>query len=382
MTSSACKRPRIRRIDRAGTAIAALLVAATPACKQDVACEDQPGWVCAVAGTGELGFNRDGAPARDCDFFLPSAARRGPDDRVYIMDFNNQRLRVLEDDDTVDTVIGSGFHAVATTDIPATTTPLENPIDFSWDSQGRLVFVSYHDPRVLRLAPDGTLHAIAGADDGVVGVDGNEGDGGPALEALFIQPDGIAIAPDDTIYVSDSLANRVRVIRDGMIDTVAGNGEMTFSGDGGPGIEAALHWPSAIELDAEGNLFIAETRNHVVRRLAVDGTITTYAGTGGLPGSVGDGGPATDALLDQPYGLAFDDAGNLYVADRGNFRVRRISPDGTIDAFAGTGFEGTSGDGGPADRAQFGYMARLSFDDDSLLVADQSNSVIRRIMLP
>ena len=381
MTSSVCRRPPTRRTDRTWIAAAALLVAG-PACHDDVPCEDQPGYVCPVAGTGELGFNRDGVLATECDFFLPSAARRGPDDRVYIMDFNNQRMRVLEEDDTINTIIGNGFHAVATTEIPATTTPLENPIDFSWDSQGRLVFVSYHDPRVLRLEPDGTLHSLAGAADGVVGVDGNEGDGGPALDALFIQPDGIAIAPDDTIYVSDSLANRVRVIRDGMIDTVAGTGDTAFSGDGGPGVEAALHWPSAIELDEAGNLFIAETRNHVVRKLAADGTITTYAGTGGLQGSAGDGGPATDALLDQPYGLAFDDAGNLYVADRGNFRVRRISPDGTIDAFAGTGFEGTAGDGGPATRAQFGYMARLSLDTDSLLVADQSNSLIRRIMLP
>jgi len=343
-------------------------------------CEAVPGHVCAVAGTGELGFNGDELPPGKTDLYLPSSVRRGPDERLYLMDFNNQRLRVLDDDTLVRTVIGSGEHAIAATGVPALSTPLENPIDFRFDAAGHIVFVSYHDPRVLVLEDDGTLHSLAGAGDGVVGTLGNEGDGGPATDALFIQLDGIAIAPDGTIYVSDSLANRVRRIRDGVIDTVAGTGEAAYSGDGGPGPEAALHWPSALELDPAGNLYIAETRSHTVRRLAPDGTIDTIAGDG-TAGFLGDGGPATEARLDQPYGLALDDDGTLYVADRGNFRVRRIAPDGTIETIAGTGEEGLSGDGGPAERARFGYLARLALDDDGLLVADQSNAVIRRITM-
>lgn len=365
---------------RAGCALVALAVSLL-ACDRDPPCLEHAGRVCAIAGTGELAFNRDGLPPEDTHLFLVSSARRGPDDRIHIMDFNNQRLRVIDDDGLVQTLVGNGFHAIAAEGVPATDSPLENPIDFRFLSDGRLVFVSYHDPRVLVVEADGRLRALAGAADGVLGTVGNEGDGGPPLQALFMQPDGIEVGSDDSIWVSDSLAHRVRLIRGGVIDTVVGTGAAESSGDGGPGVDAAIHWPSALQLDGEGNLYIAETRGHRVRRLAVDGTITTYAGTG-IPGREGDGGPATAAQLDQPYGLAWDDDGTLYIADRGNFRVRAVSEDGTIRTIAGTGHEGLTGDGGPADRARFGYVARLAMDGEGLLVADQGNSVVRRITLP
>jgi sugar lactone lactonase YvrE len=355
---------------------AALLVGA---CEELPPCASVTGHVCTLAGTGELGFDGEGLPAGRSSLYLPSSVRRGPDDRLYVMDFNNQRMRVVDDDGSLQTLIGNGEHAIASTGVPALETPLENPIDFRFDAEGRLVLVSYHDPRVLVLGADGTLEALAGADDGQVGMLGNEGDGGPATEAMFVQLDGIEIAPDGTIYVSDSNANRVRRIRDGLIETVAGNGEEGHAGDGGPGTMAALHWPSALQLDAAGNLYIAETRSHVIRRLAPDGTIDTIAGDG-TAGFSGDGGPATMARLDQPYGLALDEDGSLYVADRGNYRVRRIAPDGTIETIAGTGEEGLSGNG-PAARASFGYLARLAIDGDGLLVTDQSNALVRRINL-
>lgn len=358
---------------RCGLPIAMLVIGA---CTEDPPCASRSGHVCTIAGTGELGFNRDGLPPTETDLFLLSSVRRGPDGLVYLMDFNNQRLRRIDADGVVRTVIGSGFHALATIGIGATETALENPIDFRFFSDGRIVFVSYHDPRVLELGHDGTLHAVAGA--GEVGVEGDEGDGGPALSALFIQPDGIAVAPDDSVYVSDSLANRVRLVRDGIITTVAGTGVAEYAGDGGPGVDASLHWPTALVLDPEGNLFIADTRNHAVRRLATDGTMTTVAGSG-TPGAHGDGGPATEAQLDQPYGLALEADGTLYIADRGNFRIRRVSPNGMIETLAGTGVEGA--ENGPAESATFGYVARLALDDDGLLVADQSSSLARRIDL-
>ena len=337
-----------------------------------------PGLVCPVAGTGDLGFNRDGKPPEESEFFLLSAARRGPDGRIYLMDFNNMRLRVIGDDGLVTTIAGNGFHAGADLTVPAVDSPLENPSDFGFLPDGRIVFVSYHDPRVLRLEPDGSLSVVAGT--GEIALRGDEGDGEDPLVAQFNQLDGIAIGPDGAIYVSDNKAHRVRRIGDGTVQTVAGTGRDDYSGDGGPGARATLNWPTALELDREGNLFIADTLNHVVRRVALDGTITTVAGDG-TPGFSGDGGPATSAQLDQPNGLAILDDGTLYIADRENFRVRRVAPDGTIDTIAGTGIQGRSGDGGPALEAMFGHLARLSLDGDALLVADQSNACARRVTL-
>lgn len=348
-------------------------------CAPGALCADPaPGQVCRIAGTGQTGFNRDGLPPADTDFYLPSAVRRGPDGRLYVMDFNNQRVRVL-DDGVVTSVVGNGFHALADPSVPAVDSPLENPIDFAFLPDGRLVFVSYHDPRVIAVGAEGGLEVLAGT--GEVGLRGDEGDYEDPIFAQFIQLDGIAVDADGTIYVSDSLANRVRAIR-GVVETVAGRGTDGFSGDGGPATEAELHWPTAIELDREGGLLIADTLNHVVRRLAPDGTLTTIAGTG-TAGFSGDGGPAVEAQLNQPNGLAVAEDGTVYVSDRANFRVRRVDPDGVIETIAGDGVEGAGGDGGRALDAQFGYLARVALDRDggSLLIADQSNGCARRLVL-
>lgn len=353
---------------------AILLLAAASACGGDPCLEQEPGALCALAGTGTIGFNGDGLPPEETKFNLPSEARVGPDGRTYIMDFNNFRLRVIGEDGTIQTVAGSGVHGYANTAVPALESPLENPIDFEFLPDGRLVLVSYHDPRVLVLEDD-QLVSIAGT-----GTVADAGDGGPALEAMFEQLDGIALRPDGAIYVSDSLANRVRLIEDGKVTTVAGTGERGYSGDGGPGDQAELYWPTALALDDAGNLYIAEKLNGVIRRLAPDGTITTIAGTGTL-GFSGDGGPATEAELNWPSGIAIGSDGTLYVSDAANFRVRRISPDGIIETIAGTGEKGLDGVGGSALDAQLGYLARVQLDGDSLLVVDQSNSCVRRLYL-
>lgn len=336
-----------------------------------------PGELCRVAGTGETGFNRDGLAPSETDFYLPSALRRGPDGLLYVMDFNNQRLRVI-DGEVVRTIVGSGFHAVADPTVDALDSPLENPIDFAFEADGRLVFVSYHDPRVLRLTAEGRLEVLAGT--GEVGLRGDEGDLEDPLFAQFIQLDGIAIDGAGNLYVSDSLAHRVRRIEPGLVRTVAGNGEEAWAGDGGPGPAASLRWPTALEFDREGNLLIADTQNHVIRSLAPDGTITTFAGNGER-GFGGDGGPAAEASFDQPNGLAVAEDGTVYVADRGNFRVRCVRPNGLVETVAGDGTQGLAGDGGDAREARLGYVARIALDGDALLIADQSNGVLRRLAL-
>jgi sugar lactone lactonase YvrE len=173
----------------------------------------------------------------------------------------------------------------------------------------------------------------------------------------------------------------VRRIKDGQITTVAGTGQPEFTGDGGPATQAALYWPTALEFDEDGSLLIADTRNHAVRRLLTDGSIETVAGTG-LEGSSGDGGSAAEAQLDQPNGLAFAPDGSLMIADRGNFKIRRVTRDGRIDTVAGTGTKGYAGDGADALHADLGFIARIARDGDALLIADQSNSVVRRWTFP
>ena len=360
-------------------AIAGLALACTLflACgSSDPCAEDTPGTLCLVAGTGETGFNQDGKAPHETDFFLITRARRGPDGLLYFMDFNNWRIRRLDEDGLIRTIAGTGFHAAAFPGAPAIESPLDNPTDFDFLPDGSLVMVSFEDPRVITI-DDGIIRVLAGT--GEVGTVGDEGDGFLPSQAQFIELTGIAAAPDGAIYLCDSRAHRVRVIRGNLITTFAGTGTQSYAGDDGPATEADLNFPTAVSFDAAGNIYIADSLNHAVRRVSPDGIIETVAGTGSK-GLSGDDGPATGAQLNEPNGLANDDHGNLYIADRSNFRVRRIDPHGIITTVAGT-VEGASGEGGPAVDAELGYLARLTMDGESLLIADQSNSTIMRLLL-
>ena len=343
-------------------------------------CADRvPGTACAVAGTGELAFNHDGLPASQTAFYLPSEARRGPDGLVYIADFNNQRIRRIDANGTISTVAGNGFHAGADVNVRATDSALAEPIALDFLPDGRLIFIAYHDPRVFAIDPDQTLRLIAGGDLGVIG---NEGDGQDPLAARFISLAGIAVGPDGAIYLADDMANRVRVIRDGTIETLVGTGRPLHAGDGGPATAADLLAPTALALDPSGALLVAESGSSAIRKIALDGTISTIAGTG-VTGDSGDGGLATAAQLGDPEGLAVAADGTLFIGERKNARIRRVATDGTISTIAGTGTRGMTGDHGPAVVAQFGNVARIHIDTDgSLLIADQSNSCIRTIITP
>ncbi|MEU4796608.1 hypothetical protein [Streptomyces sp. NPDC023327] len=193
------------------------------------------------------------------------------------------------------------------------------------------------------LAADRVILTIAGT-----GEAGSRGDGGPAVRAALNQPRALAADAAGAVYVAEWKGHRVRRIApDGSIATVAGTGEPGFGGDGGPATEAALNEPGGLVCDAAGHLYVADYWNHRVRRIAPDGSITTVAGTG-EPGYGGDGGPATRAALNEPRGLALDGAGTLYVAEWKGHRVRAIGADGRITTVAGTGEPGSGPDGVPA----------------------------------
>src|SRR5664280_1427603 len=216
-----------------------------------------------------------------------------------------------------------------------------------------------------------TITTVAGN-----GTAGFCGDGGPATQACLYGPGGLALDAAGNLYIADRDNNRVRrVAPDGTITTVAGNGTAGFCGDGGPATQACLVAPIGLAVDAAGNLYITDYNNNRVRRMAPDGTITTVAGNG-TKGFCGDGGPATQACLNGPGGLAVDVAGNLYVADHNNSRVRRVAPDGTVTTVAGNGTAGFCGDGGPATQACLNYPNGLFVDAaGNLYVADYNNRV-------
>jgi len=228
---------------------------------------------------------------------------------------------------------------------------------------------------VVKVAPDGSVAIVAGT-----GEEGFGGDGGPATDAELDQPHGVALLPDGSFLIADALNNRVRrVAPDGTISTYVGTGADAFSGDGGPAVDASIGAPRGIATLGDGTLLIADSDNNRIRRVSPDGTISTIAGDG-VAGSAGDGGPAIDAELDKPFGIAPLADGGFLIADTTNSRIRMIAPDGTISTVAGNGTAGYAGDGKQATAAELNHPhAVLPLPHGGFLVADTENHRVRRV---
>jgi uncharacterized protein (TIGR03437 family) len=254
----------------------------------------------------------------------------------------------------------------------AASASIGDPTRLAADTAGNVYFSSLHS--VFKVSPTGALTRVAGN-----GRPGNTGDGGPATAAQLNFPMGLALDGAGNIYIADRDANVVRkVTPGGTIQTVAGTSTAGYSGDSGPAMAAQLNGPYGVAIDAAGNLYIADTKNEAIRKVTSDGTINTAAGTG-VRGYVGDGGPARSARLDGPEAVAVDSAGNFYIADTFNGRIRRVGTNGTIATVAGVGSTGLfGGDGGPATAASISLPTDIAIDPGGrLYIADFGNSRIR-----
>jgi sugar lactone lactonase YvrE len=260
---------------------------------------------------------------------------------------------------------------------------LDYPSSVAPDGTGGFYVAIKSQNRVYLVAADGQVRLVAGN-----GTHGYSGDKGPAVSAQLNYPESIAIDSTGNLYIADSANNCIRkVAPDGVITTIAGNGTRGYSGDGGPAVSARLSFPDGVAVNSTGNLYIADSMNHLIRKVTPDGVITTVAGKGSsdLPSLVdggfgGDGGPAVSAQLNDPCDVAVDSTGNLYIADSTNRRIRKVSPDGVITTLAGNGTQGYSGDGGPAVSAQLNVPDGVAVDTEgNLYIADLFNNCIRKV---
>ena len=329
------------------------------------------GIITTVAGSQfRFGFAGDGGPATAASLRGPSGVGADVAGNIYIADTLNNRIRKVSPTGIISTA--AAFDAA---------TQQNQPISVTVDTSANIYFTT-NGGYIGKVSSAGLVTTIAGAAFGVL--QGFAGDGGPANTARICGPSGVTVDAAGNLIFSDLCNNRIRKISaTGIINTVAGNGSASYSGDGGPAVQAQLS-ASTIATDAAGNLYAGDS-NGRVRMLNAAGAINTIAGNGSH-GFSGDGGPATSAQLLNPYGLALDGDGNLFVSDFGvaedfspRSRIRKVSTTGTITTIAGTGIAGDTGDDGPATSAQI-YAGPLAVDrNNNLYFGDFTLSVVRKI---
>jgi sugar lactone lactonase YvrE len=303
---------------------------------------------------------------------------------LYVADVCTNRVLARSSEGVWRVFAGTGEPGYAGDGGPADQAQLEYVAGVTLDDAGNVYIIECGGNVVRRVTADGTISTVAGVGGRGAGQGGYSGDGGPATEAELACPSDAAIDPSGQLHITDRENSVVRrADASGMIETIAGGGSIdtatASANHQGPATDArfAPESPVQVVIDAAGNLYLADEPAHRVWRVDPSGTITSFAGTG-QPGFSGDGGPAAEAQLNGPYGLAVDAQDNLYIGDYENGRIRRVGPDGIITTVAGNGEVGTAGDGGPATDAQLQSPYGLAVDEEgALYIADQENARIR-----
>ena len=335
----------------------------------------QNGIITTVAGNGTSGFSGDGGPATSASLNYPYGVAVDASGNLFIADFRNNRIRKVSASGIITTFAGNGQSGYSVYNGPATSASF-HPAGVAVDASGNL-FIADGSFLIRKVSASGIMTTVAGLGGG-----SGLGDGGPAISASLFIPNGVALDASGNLFIADEGNTRIRkVSASGVITTVAGNGTVGFSGDGGPATSASLNDPTGVAVDTSGNLFIAEHNNNRIRKVSVSGIVTTVAGNG-ADGFSGDGGPATSASLSHPYGVAVDTSGNLFISDSYNNRIRKVSASGVITTVAGGGTGGL-GDGGPATSAALYTPLGVVVDaSGNLFIADSQNSRIRKVSAP
>ncbi len=342
--------------------------------------------VTTVAGNGEFCFYGDGGTALAASLCAPQGLTADPSGNLLAYDTNNGRIRRINaETGDITTVAGGGNPADGLGDDAPATQATFRGSGLAADARGNMFITDWNNFRVRRVdAATGIITTVAGSG----GRGGNSGDGGPATLATLAQPQDVVLDRPANLFISTGALIRRVDARTGLITTYAGGGSPSggftpYCGDGGPAINACLFYPRGLAMDAAGNLFIADSNNNRIRRVdAATQIITTVAGNG-VPAYAGDGLPAVVASLNNPSWVSVDTAGNLFIGDVGNFRVRRVdAATGVITTFAGNGVQAFSGDGGPASNASLGSPAGMYCARDGsgrIFISDTGSNRIRVI---
>jgi len=284
------------------------------------------GIITTIAGTGTAGFSGDGGPALQAQLKTPTGVFVDVSGNLIIADVGNQRIRRIDTNGTITTVAGNGNPGYSGDGGLATSASFFNCVRAITDAAGNIYIADQSNHRVRKVtASTGIVTTIAGNGDGAGSNGTFSGDNGPATSAGLNNPTSLALDSGGNLYICDQFNMRVRKVdTNGIITTVAGTGVDGYSGDGGPAINANLNYPGGMTADSSGNVFFSDDNNFRVRVIAPSGIINTVAGDGIL-GFSGDGGPATSAMLNGEFGLAIDPSGNLLIADSVNNRIRKVA---------------------------------------------------------
>ena len=337
------------------------------------------GIISTIAGKGVIGgYSGDGVAATTAELFGPTSVAADSNGNKFIADFLNNRIRMISVSGIISTYAGNGTAGYSGDNGAATSAKLNGPRAVVADKNGNIYIADYYNNRVRMVNASGIITTIAGC-----GIAGNSGDGGLATIAKLSEPRGIAVDGSGNLLIADAGNSCIRKVNTtGVITTVAGtNGVGGFFGDGYPATLAYLQYPTGVAVDNNGNMFIADSGNSCVYRVDVSDNIFTFAGQFLSPFYGGDGGLAEYAYLNSPQGISLDSSGNIFIADQGNNVIRVINTSGIISTFAGYTVSGFSGDGGPATTAQFNMPGGVCVDGNgSLLISDNNNNRIRKVI--